>query len=185
MSRTSFQNRLLVRITAPANEPLTLHESKHYLRIDHENDDALINHLIVTARMHAENWLRRSLISQTWKLGYDDGLPACVSLPMGPVRHINNITIVHKDAATTVVDSNRYHLNSAKTQLMLDSSITGFHIEISYDAGYGDSSDDLPAPVRQGMLCHMASLYENRGEDIVAIPQQAYTLYMPFREVLL
>src|SRR5688572_29997630 len=82
------RNRLLTRVSAPASEPLTLAEAKLYLRVDHTNEDALIGDMIVAARMTAESWLKRSLISQAWKLSYDDGIPDIVWLPMGPVSSI-------------------------------------------------------------------------------------------------
>lgn len=186
MLATHFRNRLLTRITAPATEPLTLDETKSYLRVDHDTEDALVTDLIVTARMTAENWLRRSLIDQSWKLGYDDCLPERVNLPMGPVTAITDVTIISRDGSQQLVDASAYALSSAKNQLVFDTEVQGFHIEIRYSAGYGSDGATIPAPLRQGMLCHMASLYEHRGEvGGNAIPEQAFTLYAPYREVLL
>lgn len=183
---THFRNRLLERITPPAAEPLTTPETKLYLRIDHDTEDSYIGDLIVSARMTAENWLRRSLITQSWKLGYDDFLPACVNMPMGPVTAISDVTVVNRDNTTDTVSSSLYALNAAKNQLNFDAPVAGFHIEIRYGAGYGSDGSDVPAPIRQGMLCHIASLYENRGESgAIPIPEQVFALYTPYREVLL
>ena len=42
-------------------EPLTLEETKEYLRIDSNNEDILIASLITVAKEHCENYLQASL----------------------------------------------------------------------------------------------------------------------------
>ena len=42
-------------------EPLTLEETKEYLRIDSNNEDTLIASLITVAKEHCENYLQASL----------------------------------------------------------------------------------------------------------------------------
>jgi uncharacterized phiE125 gp8 family phage protein len=61
---TSHLPRGLERIVPPALEPLTLAETKLYLRVDHPDDDQAILRLIQTAREAAEEYLRRSLLTQ-------------------------------------------------------------------------------------------------------------------------
>jgi uncharacterized phiE125 gp8 family phage protein len=179
-------HRLLTRITAPASEPVTLAQAKTYLRIDGTTEDTIITDMIVASRMTAENWLRRSLINQVWKLGYDDMLPESVYLPMGPVNSITSVTIINRDASTQAVNSTGYYLNTAKTALMFDSAPGGFHIEIVYNAGYSADASGVPMPIRQGMLSHIASMYDSRGEqEQNAIPEQTLSLFAPFREVML
>ncbi|MBY0407045.1 MAG: head-tail connector protein, partial [Rickettsiales bacterium] len=55
------RSRLLERATAPVAEPLTLAETKLYLRVSGGDEDALIGDMIASARIMAEQWLRRSL----------------------------------------------------------------------------------------------------------------------------
>lgn len=182
---TDFRNRLLTRITAPATEPLTLEETKLYLRITDDVEDVQVNDLIVSARMMAEQWLKRSLITQSWKLAFDDYLDACTALPMGPVQSVTSVTIVNKDTSTQVVSNTLYHLNAAKNAVVFDADVIGFRVEIIYSAGYGDAQS-VPRPIKQGMLAHIASMYDFRGEaDGSAIPAQSVALYMPYREVML
>lgn len=179
------RNRLLMRMTAPATEPLTLAEAKLYLRIDNTHEDTLITDLIVAVRMIAESWLGRSLITQSWKLAYDYGIPENVWLPMGPVSAITSLVIVNRDSTTQTVDSGAYWLNAAQNALMMVSMLIGFRIEITYGTGYGNAAA-LPRPIKQGLLTHLAAMYDSRGESgEVALPEQTVALYMPFREVRL
>lgn len=197
---STTRNRLLLRVTAPASEPISLSEAKLYLRVDGVSEDSLIGDLIVAARMAAESYVRRSLITQSWKLAYDDYISESVRLPMGPVISISSVTIIKRDNSSQLVDSAGYFLNATKDALMMDAPLIpsaislGTRIEIVYNAGYGDASA-VPKPIKQGMLAHMAHMYDNRGmaskdnnsgewESLaMAMPQMAKFLYAPYREV--
>ncbi|MDE3061212.1 MAG: head-tail connector protein [Pseudomonadota bacterium] len=180
------RNRLLTRVSAPASEPVTLTEAKTYLRVDDTNSDDLITDLIVAARMVAESWLRRSLITQSWQLAYDYGIPDCVWLPMGPVNSITSVVLVNRDTTTVTLDPSAYWLSAAQNTLMFDSMQIAFQIQITYAAGYGSSATDVPKPVKQGILSHIGAMFDSRGEDgTAALPEQAVALYLPFREVRL
>lgn len=65
-------NRQATKVTSPpASEPVTLEEVKLFLKVDDGTDDSLITSLIVAAREAAENYLRKSLITQTVRLILD------------------------------------------------------------------------------------------------------------------
>ncbi len=56
----------LVLTTAPAAEPISLAEAKAHLRIDADDEDALLTALIAAARMFVERTLGVALITQSW-----------------------------------------------------------------------------------------------------------------------
>ncbi len=61
------------RTSEPQELPLSLNEAKAFLRIDTDvtDDDALIMALQRAAVDHVEEWTRRALITQTWRLSRD------------------------------------------------------------------------------------------------------------------
>jgi len=61
-------------VSAPAGEPITLLEAKQHLRVDVDDDDALIGSLITAARQAAETRTGRQLMTARWKLVLD-GFP--------------------------------------------------------------------------------------------------------------
>lgn len=177
------RNKLLVRVAAPANEPLTLAEAKLYLRVDHSSEDALITDFIISARMIAESWMKTSLLTQSWKLSCNDALPVRNYLPMGPVQSITSVMLTDRDGGTATISANGYYLNAAKNELMLDSAMAGFQFDIVYVTGYG-YANAVPRPIRQGMLAHIAAMYDGRGDSPTAsLPAQVVALYTPYREV--
>jgi hypothetical protein len=55
----------LVMTVAPAAEPIALAEAKAHLRIDSDDEGALVEALIGAARMHVERALGLALVTQT------------------------------------------------------------------------------------------------------------------------
>jgi hypothetical protein len=58
-------------IQPPAVEPITLDEAKVQARIDHDDDDALLEGFIGAAREWCEQFTSRVFITQTWRLTLD------------------------------------------------------------------------------------------------------------------
>jgi hypothetical protein len=58
--------------TPPAVEPISLAAARLQIKMDSDFEDVLINEGIAAARRDAENFLRRSLVTQTWTLAYDE-----------------------------------------------------------------------------------------------------------------
>lgn len=61
----------LRRITEPNENPVSRDEAKLHLRVTDDNEDTLIDALIVAATQEVEKILRRSLVSQQWRLSLD------------------------------------------------------------------------------------------------------------------
>lgn len=179
----SLYTRSFTVVIPPASEPLTLSETKLFLRVDGATDDTLITDLITAARQMAEQHLHRSLITQTLKLSLDNSLPERVRLPHGPVQSLSSIIMFARDGSQTVLDPENYYLAAEKELLHVCVPVLGHRIEITYVAGYGAVSD-IPESIRQGMLLHIAALYD-REAVAGAIPEATANLYYPFREVRL
>ena len=60
--------------TPPVVEPLSLTETKAYLKVTGTADDVLLTQMITALRKSCENWTGRSLVTQTWTL-WRDGFP--------------------------------------------------------------------------------------------------------------
>lgn len=167
---------------SPASEPLTLTETKNYLKISGSDDDDLITDLIKATRQTAEKFLKSSLIEQSWKLSYNGYTPSEIKLLMGPVQSITSVTAYLRDGTDTLISSSAYYLSAGNQTLVFDSNIVSHRVEIVYVTGYGSSASDIPNPIKQGMLAHIAAIYDGRAGGNV-IPPQSQSLYLPYRRV--
>ncbi len=180
---TTNRHRGLTRVTAPAAEPVSISEAREYLRISHSDDDARLGDMIITARTLAEQWLKRSLVTQSWKLTFEDCISGTIRLPMGPVQSIYSVVGNSIENVATTIPATAYALSAAKDALVVDSIITSYRIDITYIAGYG-ASGQIPKPIKIGMLQHIATMYD--GEvSLAPIPDDVLSMYMPFRELAL
>jgi uncharacterized phiE125 gp8 family phage protein len=172
------QRGALERAILPASEPLTLAETKLFLRLDAADVDALVTRLIAAARQAAEEYLRRSLITQSWSLAFDDSAPMLVDLPMGPVQSITSVVSTAQDGTPTNVAANQYLLGAGKRQLFFASPVIGNIVSITYVAGFGAAAS-VPEIIKQGMLHHIAAMFEGRA--VTVLPETSRALYAAWR----
>ena len=170
----------LSTIEDPSVEPITLAEAKAFLRVDSDAENNLINHLIKTSRQIAEEYLGKSLITQTLQLQFDYYTPPVVNLLRGPVQEVVAVIIVSQDFSESTLSASAYHLSAGNRQIVFDVAPMGQIVQVQYVAGYGDA-EDVPAPVKQGLLEHIASMYENRGQN--ELPVNVRSVYAPYRTV--
>lgn len=162
----------------PPSNPLPLRKPSFFLRVDGTTEDTLITTLISVAREAAEQYMQRSLITQTWEISYNDTAPNPIPLAMRPVQSITSVV-----SDSTTLDPSLYNLNAAKDALICDAGLFGNLITITYSAGYGSNAANIPTPIKHAILTHVASLYDDRSQE--AMPSASVALLQPYREVRL
>lgn len=186
----------LVMTSGPAIEPITLAEAKAHLRIDHALEDALIQSLIITSRLHIEAALGLALINQGWTL-FADRWPKTqrINLPLRPVQSIVSVHHWRTDGTSVAVPLTNFYLdgNGLPARLAwqgvsppLDPERNVNGIEIAFVAGFGLAPIDVPQPIRHALLLLVAHWYENRepidiGSSVSAVPAMVSDLLVPYR----
>jgi uncharacterized phiE125 gp8 family phage protein len=176
-------------ITAPASEPVSLAEAKAYLRVDAEDEDALIGSLVAAARAFAESHTGRAFVTQSWRLWCDAWPARVLVLPKAPLIAVTSIAVHDRSGAATTLSSDVYIVDSARQPgriVLKDTAVlpAGLReanaIAVSFDAGYG-VADDVPAALRNAVLSLVAHLYEARGDGLTAPPLECLAQLAPFR----
>ncbi|RMF08909.1 MAG: hypothetical protein D6763_08960 [Alphaproteobacteria bacterium] len=185
----------LLPLTGPVEEPVTIAEARAYLRLDGDDDNAVVAACIMAARQACESYTGRSLISQTWQLYLDRWPEGAIILPRPPLQSVTSITVYDADGGATALDLGDFWVDSAAApaRLLAKSATVLLQpgrrlggIEITYDAGYGDSWNDVPQALRQGILMAVANFYEHRAADSAAgLPAPIAALWQPYRVVRL
>lgn len=168
---------MATKVTAqPAIEPLTLTEVKTWLKIVSTADDSLLAMLLASTRQTIEDRLNLKLITQTVQQKLDR-FPVGVELPLSiyPIQSVTSI--VYKDSANTtqtlsadvygvdtVSQPARIYLKDGKTWPTLSSEKD--NITITLQAGFGDTTDDVPVKLKTLILHAVAFAYENRMNPI-------------------
>lgn len=188
----------LVLITGPVLEPVTKAEAKAHLRVDVDDDDALIEALIKAGREFIEQRTRRALMSQTWDLWLDEWPDDDeIRLPMAPLQSVSYVHTVDSDGATATWASSNYLVDTVRQpgRLVRKSAaswpstslqeVNG--VNVRFVAGYGSAGTTVPQPLRQAVLLAVGHWYENReaiattGAMPKELPLAVEALTWPYR----
>jgi uncharacterized phiE125 gp8 family phage protein len=186
-----------VRTVAPASAPVTLAEAKLHLRVDHADEDTLIDSLIAACVQRLDGWagvLGRALVTQTWRQDYERFEPR-MRLPLFPAQSVSGISYMDTAGATQTASSALYELLRDElgdyVALKPNQSwpLTGgaaSAASITYVAG----ESACPAPIRAALLLMIGDLYRNResiviGAAATAIPMSTTVdaLLAPYRRI--
>jgi len=183
-------------VNGPAVEPVSTAEAKAHLRIALGDEDALIGALIASARRVAEARTGLLFIAQRWTLFRDrwpdDGV---IDIPLSPVREVTELGVFGEEGEKAVVDPAHYVVDTASrpARLLLRGSrqwqppgrcLNG--IAITVEAGFGETPQSVPPPLRQAVLMLVAHWYAHRGDEAApGMPKAVDALLQPFREVRL
>jgi len=159
--------------------PLSLEEVKDHLRVDCDDEDALLLAYLRGEATHVEEVANRSLVTQTVDL-YLDRFPAsgCIDLPRSPVQSVTGVNYTIQGATGvhgSTVSAATYTLDTASTpnRVVLKANQswpsatleTDRPVRVRFVAGYGDAGSDIPETIRVAILLRVADRYEHRENE--------------------
>lgn len=165
--------------------------------------DPIVNSLIKTARMSAEDFTRRALITQTWDLKLDAFPSGAIVLPLPPLISVTSVTYTDTAGASQTLTVTTEYLVDApagpqaeRGRVYLPYSVEwpstrGIEnaVVVRFVAGYGAASA-VPEKIKSAMKLIIGHLYENRenvviterGSIVQEMPQGAEALMWPYRD---
>ncbi|MEM7459233.1 MAG: head-tail connector protein [Pseudomonadota bacterium] len=167
----------LTVMTPPAEAPLSLDAVKAFLRIGHDDEDALLESLLQAARERLERVAGLALVQQTVQIVWSKW-PAGIRgrgarLPIAPIRQLDAVRVT--DASGTSTDySSDFQLACGRVCLRPWSRLPGVpasgRIEIEVQAGFGLAAD-IPDDLREALLRLIGAMYSARVPDTFAFEQ--------------
>lgn len=166
-----------VLVTAPASSPVTLVEAKSHLRVDHTDEDTLIQSLIDAAMSHLDGYsgiMGRALITQTWRQDFDAFYPK-MRLRPGNLLGITSITYYDNDNVSQTLSASIYDAFTDEVGPYVeqdpDESWPSTYtrpdaVRVTWTAGYGAAAANVPAAIRAAMLLAIGHVYEKRETTI-------------------
>jgi uncharacterized phiE125 gp8 family phage protein len=165
-----------ILLNPPDSEPLSVADAKSYLRVEHDDDDAVVAALIASARHHVEALTRTGLLTQTWRLVLDRWPEGGRIKPrLGPLRGVTAARVYNESGAGASLDLDRFVIDEAAGVIAAPGwslplpgrAVRG--IELDIEIGYGDTPADVPQILLQAIRMLVAHWYDNRG--LVSIGQ--------------
>ena len=168
----------LQQIIPPIEEPISLTEAKLHLRVDSDEDDALISTLISTARQSAEMLTNRQLVTAYWRYTIDHFPSAgqAIVLPKSPLQFVTSIYYLDVSGMWQFLSMQDYIVDIAGEPPRITLAF-GKHwplcllqagsASITFIAGYGLASQ-VPEGIKTWIKLRVGSLYACREELSVA-----------------
>ena len=165
----------LTETSAPAAEPLSTAQAKTYLRVEHSEEDSLIDNLIEAARVHVEMFTHRSLINTTFTLKLD-AFPQEIRTPRSPLSSVTSITYIDTNGASQTLSTDTYDVDTdtepgriflKHNQDWPDTRGINNAVTVTFVAGYGSASTDIPESLRAAVSMLTAHYYEQREPVVV------------------
>lgn len=165
-----MRNQILKRTSAPSVKPVTLADAKLDLRVDHADEDTLIESLIAAATDYLEadsGAINKAFITQSWTLSLKcPDRDFRVWLPVTPVQSITSIKYYDADNTEQSLTVSDFYFHGDEDWAYIKPK-QGVNWPSVYDrldaitveflAGFGNSVDDIPETIRQCirlLVCH-------------------------------
>lgn len=191
-----------VRVSAPVAMPVSLAEAKAHLRVDHNDDDALITALIAAAVDHLDGWtgiLGRCLVEQEWRQDFD-AFALCLPLPLGPV-----IEIVGVASGADTMDASAYSLKTdagGRSRVEFSGISVSGPVSVTYRAGYATipevpadgetpavpAQSTVPPALKVAILLLVSNWYANHEVSsapvMIELPFAVSAFVAPYRRII-
>lgn len=165
----------LTETVAPSVEPITTAEAKTELRVEHSEEDDLIDRKIKAARRMVEKITRRSLINTTFTLKLD-AFPVEIRTPRSPLSSVTSITHIDCDGNSQTVASSVYDVDTDTEpgriflkfdQSWPDTRTINNAVTVTFVAGFGSAASSVPESLRSAVRLLAAHYYEQREPVVV------------------
>lgn len=179
--------------TEPTWEPVTLAEAKDFCRIDHSDEDAVVETLITAARQTLERMLGRAIPQQTITAYYSCFWDTFELPRAAPLVSVTSLKYLDVDGVEQTASSSLYDVYTVpepgEVRLAYDATwpthrVTTDPVYIAYVCGWAGAGD-IPATIKQGILLLVGHWYENResttGFPVQETPQTLETVIGGYR----
>ena len=119
MPTLSLQHRV-ERVTAPTEQPVTVADAKHHPRVEHSDDDLLIQRLIETAVafVDVKGALGKAMITQTWAEWFAAN-PSEIILSLGSVQSVSSISYYDPDYVLQTATLSNFYVLGPSTRTVI------------------------------------------------------------------
>lgn len=191
----------LTVITRPTFEPITTDQAKAHLRVEIDEDDALIDSLVTAAREWVERYTGLTLCETVLEAAFEGYPDWYIELPKPPVIEIESFKYRDADGTDTTLATDQYALDNAfgiAPRVVPAYGITwpgtrwqASSLRVRYRAGYAragspDETGFIPQPLVAAIKLLLGHLYEHReavteARDVAEIPLGVQWLCRPYR----
>ena len=170
-----------------AQPAVTMSEAQAYVRIETGEEEAVLAGLVRSASALCESFLNQVVIARA----FIEDLPASGSwerLSLTPVSAITTVEAIDENGAAAPLLSSAYAIDvdsSGDGWVRVTSGAAVSRVRVSGTAGMAPSENEVPEPIRQGILRLIAFLFTSRDGSGGEPPAAVTALWRPYRRMRL
>jgi uncharacterized phiE125 gp8 family phage protein len=174
----------MIGIALPA---VTMSEAQAYVRIETGEEEAVLAALIRTASAVCEEFLNQVVMLRDFAVV----VPASTTwerLPIGPVQSISGVETLDPSGVATALPSSGYAVDvdsSGDGWVRINDAGDAMRLRVSGTAGIAATENEVPEPIRQGVLRLVAHLFTSRDGAGGEAPAAVTALWRPYRRMRL
>lgn len=163
---------------------VTLAEAQAFARVETGEEEALLAGLVRTATALCEGFVGQALVTRNF-VEMVPGSGNWQRLAQGPVRAINMVEGVAPDGSASALMPGQYDIDiDSRGDGWVRSGIGG-RLRVSGSVGLAQDENDVPEPIRQGILRLVAHLFATRDGEGGEPPAAVTALWRPYRKMRL
>ncbi len=160
----------LVQSAAPAANPVTQSEAKLHVRVDHDDDNDLIDGIITAATHYCEVYTARQFVTATYVMTMD-AFPAVFYMPKPSLITVTSITYLDGSGDSQTLDTDVYTVDVARVKGRIVRAFAKVWpvtqrainaVTVTFTAGYGAAAA-VPNAAKSPILMYCSDLYEHRS----------------------
>jgi uncharacterized phiE125 gp8 family phage protein len=171
-----------------AIEPIvSLGEAQAFVRIETGEEEALLAGMIRSASAICESFLNQRIIERDFAIDSPRSAQ-WTRLPLTPIRSITGVAAVASDGSETALAGSDYAVDidgNGDGWIMVMSDVGTSRVRITGRAGMAPSCNEVPEPIRHGVLRLVAHMFASRDDDGGEPPAAVTVLWRPFRRMRL
>lgn len=165
---------------------VSIAEAQAYARVETGEEEALLAGLVRTASALCESFTGQVLVARP----FEEMLPAGRNwqrLSLTPIRTIEEVALAWPDGSTTVLPAGEFavDIDSRGDGWVRAASNDARRLRIRGQAGLAVEPNDVPEPLRQGILRLVAHLFATRDGRVGEPPAAVSALWRPYRRMRL
>lgn len=163
---------------------MDIDDAKLHARIDPSvgtAEDGLVLSYIGAARVNAEQFTNRQLITAVYELQLDSFPCHCqwIELPLPPLQEVVSVKYLDTSGVEQTWDPANYIVDAPAGEVCKPGRVALAYtivwpstypvmnaVKIRYTCGYGDTPANIPEGIKNGLRMHVADYYEHRNSNI-------------------
>lgn len=168
-----------------AEPAVTLNEVQAYVRIETGEEEAIVAGLIRAASALCESFINQVVIART----FAEDVRASGGwerLGLSPIRSIANVASIDDNGTTSTLLTGDYSIDvdsSGDGWIRVLDSVPASRVRVTGTAGMATSENEVPEPIRQGILRLVAHLFTSRDGGGGSPPAAVTALWRPYRRL--